>query len=71
MQYNYFIKKISFSLYQLTYFLDIIELNTKLKDLGVNRQDCSEMSKRVSGDLSSDPWWQEGNDLSQFYLKSI
>lgn len=55
-------------------FLDLlikIRLNSKLSDFKIDLKDCHEMSLKVEGSLANDPGYQNGMDLSQFYINSI
>lgn len=44
-------------------FQDRIGLHPSLRDLGMTASQCAELAGKVEGDLTPDPWWQEGRDL--------
>lgn len=55
----------------LNAFMIAIDLQPKLSDFGITAEICKIMSQQVSGSLNNDPWWIDGSDLSQFYLRSL
>tara|TARA_B100001059_G_scaffold231633_1_gene267813 strand:+ start:9003 stop:10178 length:1176 start_codon:yes stop_codon:yes gene_type:complete len=52
-------------------FMTAIDLQPRLSDFNLNKKDCFDLSNKVSGNLANDPWWSDGCDLTQFYLKSL
>ena len=57
--------------YLLNLFMKTINLNPSLSKLGLNKDDCLILSKKVTGALDNDPGWNKNNKLSQFYLESL
>lgn len=55
----------------LYHFMNRINLEPTLRDLGVDEQMCARLASMVSGKLYNDPWWQEGTDLSSIYLSAL
>lgn len=52
-------------------FMRQIELTPRLADMGVTVDLIENMVAQVQGVLQNDPWWTEGADLRQIFIKAL
>jgi alcohol dehydrogenase class IV len=55
----------------LAAFMDRIALQPDLDDLGVRREDLSQLATETRGSLDNDPWWNESYDLTVILKRAL